>query len=223
MAEVILFDVNETLLDMSAMNPYFERVFGAASVRELWFQELQALWLVTIATGLYKDFSTLAEAALQMTAEKDGVELSEADRSELLERMTSLPAHPDAARALARLQDAGLRLAALTNGTLKAARAQLKHGEVEGFFEEILSADEVKRYKPAPEPYLMAAERLGVKPGEVRLVAAHAWDIAGAHAAGLKTGFVARPRKVLNPVGPAADLRADDLLELSEQIIGDRR
>ena len=219
MADVILFDVNETLLDTRALDPFFERVFGTASVRERWFKELEALWLVTIATSDYKDFTKLAEVAFQMSADKDGVDLSTRDRAELLERMTTLPPYPDAAPALARLKGKGLRLAALTNGTLKSARAQLKHAELDDYFEEIMSADEVECFKPAPEPYEMAAKRLDVKLKEVRLVAAHAWDIAGAHAAGFKTAFVARPRKVLNPAGPEPDLQADDLLQLAEQIL----
>ena len=219
MAEVILFDVNETLLDMRSLDPFFARLFGSANVRDRWFKEFEALWLVTIATGTYQDFSTLAQAALQMTADKQGADLSSGDRSELLDRMTSLPAHSDAVPALTRLRDEGIRLAALTNGTLKAVRTQLKHAELDGFFEQILSADEVERYKPAPEPYHMAAERLGVKPNEIRMVAAHAWDIAGAHAAGLKTGFVARPGKVLSPTGPEPDLQAGDLLEIADEII----
>lgn len=219
MAAVILFDVNETLLDTHALDPFFARVFGEAAARERWFKELEALWLVTIATGAYLYFTTLAEASLQINAERDGVALSPEDRAELLERMTTLPPHADAMPALDRLREGGLRLAALTNGTLGSAKAQLEHAGLDEFFERIMSADEVERFKPAPEPYLMAAERLDVKPPEMRLVAAHAWDIAGAHAAGLRTRFVARPRKVLNPAGPDADLRADDLLQLADAIL----
>jgi FMN phosphatase YigB (HAD superfamily) len=76
------------------------------------------------------------------------------------------------------------------------ARAQLDHAGLSGPFELVLSADAVRRLKPAPEPYRMAAERLGVAVGEVRLVAAHAWDVAGAARAGCATDFVARPGKV---------------------------
>lgn len=219
MASVILFDVNETLLDIGALDSFFQRLFHSDKMRSRWFKELESLWLVTIATRQYKDFSRLAEAALQMTADKEGVELREEDRVELLERMTMLPAHRDATPALMRLKAKGLRLAALTNGTLTAARAQLKHAELDHYFEQILSVDEVQKYKPAPEPYHMAVERLGVTAGDVCMVAAHAWDIAGAHAAGLKTAFVARPRKVLNPLGPSPDLNVDDLMELTERIL----
>ena len=216
---VILFDVNETLLDVRALDPFFRQSFGEASARERWFRELEVLWLVAIATGRYRDFGTLAGAALRITAEKDGVDLGPGAPDELRERMTALPPHDDAAPALARLHDGGLRLAALTNGTPDAARAQLAHAGLDRFLEEIFSVDEVRRFKPAPEPYHHAARRLGVERGEVRLVAAHAWDIAGAHAAGLKTAFVARPGKVLGPAGPEPDLRADDLLELADLLL----
>lgn len=219
MAHVIVFDVNGTLLDMSALDPRLTRVFGDPLARERWFKELQGLWMTTIATGAYQAFDTLAQAALGMVAEREGAGLNAADRAAVMEEMNTLPAYGDAAGALQRLRDGGLRLAALTNGTLKSARAQLEHAGLHGFFEAVMSADEVKRYKPAPEPYHMAAERLEVKPGQMRLVAAHAWDIAGAHAAGLKTAFVARPRKVLNPAGPDPDLRAHDLMDLADQIL----
>lgn len=219
MSEVILFDVNETLLEVHALNPLFERLFGSASAREAWFKQLEASWLVTIATGRYKDFSKLAEASLQMIADMEGVELASADRAELLERMVTLPPHPDAAPALELLKREGFRLAALTNGTPTALRTQMQHARLEEFFEELFSVDQVERYKPAPEPYHFAARELGVQPGQARLVAAHAWDIAGAHAAGLKTGFVARRGKVLNPAGPEPDLRAPDLLRLADAIL----
>ena len=80
----------------------------------------------------------------------------------------------------------------------------------------------MKRYKPAPEPYRFAAKRLGAKPMHVHLVAAHAWDIAGAAAAGLKTIFVTRPRKRLR-TGQHADIVVSDLGELARQIAARRR
>lgn len=219
MARVILFDVNETLLDLGALDSHFARAFGEAEVRRNWFQTLKEIWLVSIVTGSYQDFNKLAEAALQMTAEKQGVSLSSKDHSAILDGMKELPPHPEVAGALEQLRDAGLRLAALTNGTLSSARAQLRYAELTDYFEEIFSADEVERFKPAREPYTMAAERLRVEPSEVRMVAAHAWDIAGAKAAGLATGFVARPGQVLNPAGAKPDLRATDLAELARTIL----
>ena len=146
-----------------------------------------------------------------------------AEARELLRR---LPAHPEVPEALERLHKAGLRLAALTNSTEEVARAQLEHAGIVGWFEQVLSADMVERLKPAPEPYLLAGQRLGVAVGRVRLVAAHAWDVAGAARAGCATAFVARPGKVLDPLVEAPDVIGADLAEVADRIIatdvGDR-
>jgi 2-haloacid dehalogenase len=219
MTAVIVFDVNETLLDTRALDPWFARVFGTASMRERWFRQFEVLWLVTVATGRHAEFTVLAEAALQMCAAQHAIDLSVKDRGDLPERLKALPPHPDARAALKRLKDAGCRLGALSNGALKATRAQLKFAELGEFFERVLSADEVASYKPAPQPYRLAEERFAVEPAAMRLVSAHAWDVAGAHACGWKTAFIARPGKVPNPAGAAPGMQATDLDELAQAIL----
>jgi 2-haloacid dehalogenase len=133
--------------------------------------------------------------------------------------MRQLPAHPEVAGALRRLRDAGLRLASLTNSTEEVARAQLEYAGLTDLFELVLSADTVRRLKPAPEPYRMAAERLGVAIGEMRLIAAHAWDVAGAARAGCATAFVARPGKVLDPLVVRPEIVGADLAEVADAIL----
>ena len=133
--------------------------------------------------------------------------------------MRHLPPHPEVQVSLERLYDAGLRLAALTNSAPAAAEAQLKNAGLKEFFEQIISVDAVKRYKPAPEPYRFAAERLGVNIGDMRLVAAHDWDVAGAMKAGCKAAFVARPGMVLNPLMPRPDVIGKDLAEVTERLL----
>jgi 2-haloacid dehalogenase len=117
------------------------------------------------------------------------------------------------------LHDAGLRLAALTNSAPAAAETQLSNAGLKEFFEQIISVDAVKRYKPAPEPYRWAAERLGVHIGDMRLVAAHDWDVAGAMTAGCKAAFVARPGMVLNPLMPRPDVIGKDLTEVTQRLL----
>ncbi len=219
MRRVQVFDVNETLLDLAAMDPHFERVFGDAAVRRDWFNQMIQSALVATVTGAYSQFGTLAMAALEMTAAQAGVELREEDCEAIAGQMRRLPAHPEVPGALQRLRDAGLRLAALTNSTEQVARAQLEHAGLIEAFELVLSADTVRRLKPAPEPYRMAAERLGVAVGEVRLVAAHAWDVAGAVRAGCAAAFVARPGKVLDPLVERPDVVGADLVAVADGIL----
>jgi 2-haloacid dehalogenase len=219
MRRVQVFDVNETLLDLGAMDPHFQRIFGDPGVRVAWFTQMISSALVATVTGAYHPFGAHAMAALEMTAEQAGVELGDDDRQAVAAQMRRLPAHPEVADSLRRLRDAGLRLAALTNSTEEVARAQLEHAGLIDAFELVLSADTVGRLKPAPEPYRMAAERLGVAVDQVRLIAAHAWDVAGAARAGCATAFVARPGKVLDPLVERPEIVRVDLSEVADAIL----
>lgn len=219
---VYAFDVNETLLDVAALDPLFTRVFGENGVWREWFaQMLQSAFVATI-TDRYADFGRIGGAAMQMLAARRGVALRPEDIAELREGMRRLPAHPEVPVALASLRDAGLRLVALTNSTMEVAEAQLTNAGIRGMFEQVFSADTVRRLKPAPEPYRMVAERMGVALGEVTLVAAHAWDIAGAASAGCQTAFVARPGMVADPLAPAPNISGADLLEVARRILQTR-
>jgi 2-haloacid dehalogenase len=219
MARVCVFDVNETLLDLGALDPHFEEVFGDASVRRAWFMQVLQSALVATVTGSYSDFGTIGGAALEMTAQRQGVELSDDARQRILGGMKELPPHPEVAESLERLRDAGLRLATLTNSTQQVAEAQVENSGLRDYFEQTLSADAVQRLKPAPEPYRMAAESLGVGIGEIRLVAAHAWDVAGALRAGCAAAFVARPGMVLDPLVQRPDVVGADLREVADRIL----
>ena len=219
MPRVCVFDVNETLLDLAVLDEHFERVFGDASVRGEWFGQMIQSALVSIVTDNYSDFGSIGGAALQMTAEVHGVEISEEDQNSILTTVPKLPPHPEVAESLGRLRDAGIRLATLTNSTQQVAENQMENSGLGGYFEQVLSADTVRRLKPAPEPYRMAAERLDVKIEEIRLVAAHAWDIAGAARTGCATAFVGRPGKVPDPLAGGPGIVGADLAEVADKII----
>jgi len=214
-----VFDVNETLLDLGALDPHFERVFGEASARQAWFGQFLALWLTEMLTGEYTNFGTIGGGALEMVAKRQGVDLSDEDKQRILGDMQELPPHPEVEDALGRLRDAGIRLAALTNSTQQVADAQIDNSGLRDYFEQVLSADTVQRLKPAPEPYRMAAESLGVEVGQIRLVAAHAWDVVGAMRAGCAAAFVARPGMILNPLAARPDVVGADLREVAAQIL----
>lgn len=218
MPRTLVFDVNETLLDMGVLAPHFERMVGSADAQSRWFLELQRLWLVATATDHYQDFPTILGHALRSVA--GDREVTDADIEAFLDAVVRLPAHPDVPPALDRLRDAGFRLAALTNGTLDAVRQQLGHAGIADRFDVVMSADEVQRFKPAPEPYRFAARKLGQDLSDLTMVAAHAWDIAGAHRVGMRTAFLARPGKTLVPGWPAPDLQGPDLGAVADALLG---
>jgi 2-haloacid dehalogenase len=214
---VCVFDVNETLLDLAGLDPLFERVFGDAAVRKLWFNQMLQSAFVATMTDAYVTFGEAAAAALRMTEERQGVEVSDGDRREILGGLRNLPPHPEVPDSLDRLRKAGFRLATLTNSTQEVAEAQIENAGLTDRFEQILSADTAKRLKPAPAPYRMAAQTLEIPEHQMRLVAAHAWDVAGAMRAGCAAAFVAR--QPFDPLVEEPDVIGADLAEVAEGII----
>lgn len=219
MTQVLAFDVNETLLDLKALDGRFEELFGTAALRPLWFGQMLQLAFVGGLTGAYVDFTTAQRAALRMLAARQDVVLSDAEVDETVGLMSSLPAHPEVADALARLGESSLKLVALTNSVQEVAEQQLTNAGIRKYFDRVISADAVQHLKPAPEPYQAVAAAFDVPIDEVRLIAAHNWDITGALEAGCRAAFISRPGMVLSPHGPQPDLVADDLTALADLIL----
>jgi 2-haloacid dehalogenase len=179
MPRVIVCDVNETLLDIGALEPDFKEVFGDASVLRDWFATVLLYSEVATLAGPYTDCSSIAGAALDMTASAGGITMSSDDRTRILQGMLRLPAHSDVREGLQIMRDAGLRLVTLTNSAPAAVLQQLANAGLAALFERSFSVDTVRRFKPAPEVYHSVAEALRVPLDQLRLVAAHAWDIVG--------------------------------------------
>lgn len=202
---VIAFDVNETLLDIQVLGP----LLGGAEMRRRWFTLMVQNSFVGGLTGNYIDYPSAQRAALTM--------LGLGREDEVLAQMRRLPTHPDVEAAFDRLSD--FTLVALTNSPLESATAALEHAGIAGRFDAILSGDQVQALKPRPQAYQHVASSLGVTLSEVRLVAAHGWDIAGALAAGCRAAFVHRPGATLIPLGPQPDIVGDDLVDVADKIV----
>ena len=216
---IIVFDVNETLLDVGALAPQFQRVFGNAGVAQEWFSNVVLYSQVATIAGPYVEFGTIARAALDMTAVAHGVTLAPTDRDGILRGLVALPAHPDVPDALRKLQASGFRLVTLTNSAPAAVEQQLKNAGIGEYFERSFSVDAVRKFKPAAEVYGLVATELQVAPPQLRLVAAHAWDVLGAMRAGCAAAFVKRPGKALFPLADTPDIVGPDLRNVSDQIV----
>jgi 2-haloacid dehalogenase len=218
-ARILVFDVNETLLNVGQMGHLFEETFGDRAALREWFSLLLLHSEVATLAGPYFDFATLARAALQMTSAARGGSLSAPAADRILEAMASLPPHPEVPGALQALRNAGLRLVTLTNSSQRVVDRQIENAGLGRFFEHNFSVDTVRRFKPSPEPYRMVAAELGVQTGDLRMVAAHAWDVLGAMQAGCAGAFVSRPGKVLFPLGRQPDIAGPDLSAVARQIL----
>jgi 2-haloacid dehalogenase len=120
---IIVCDVNETLLDVRALEPEFKEAFGDPRVLQEWFAQVLLYSEVATLAGPYTEFASIAGAALDMIARARGVTISPDNRTRILKGMLKLPAHPDVREGLATMRDAGLRLVTLTN----SAPAAVEH------------------------------------------------------------------------------------------------
>lgn len=190
---VLVFDVNETLLDLSPLKAGIEEIFGSPAPMGEWFARLLHGSLVSNELDEYRPFGVIGVEALLMVASKHGVSLDESTAAELVSTMTALPAHPDVIPGLVRLVDAGYRTVALTNGSTPAASAQIENAGLSAYIQRVISVEEVGKFKPHPSPYEHAAEVMEVQLNQTMLVAAHDWDVAGALKAGAGAAFLERP------------------------------
>ncbi|WIY03981.1 haloacid dehalogenase type II [Amycolatopsis mongoliensis] len=203
-----VFDVNETLLDLAAMDD----LVGGPELRREWFGLAIHTVLTVTATGGYRDFAGIAGEAAAEIAARHGRDV---DLAKIGEGLRSLPAHPDAEAGLTKLREAGHDVVALTNSPLTTAEAQLQNSGLAQRFDRIFSAEQAGRLKPAPEPYRQVLNAYGVEPRHAVMVAAHDWDIAGAQAAGLRTALLARPGVRPLPGSPEPTYTISALTELA--------
>ncbi len=216
--EAVVFDVNETMLDLAELDPLFEDWFGDAETRKVWFAQTLHLAMTFAATRSFRNFGEVGAAALALVTRQRNVTLPDDAQARLRDAVQRLPAHSDVAPALHVLRDAGITTAALTNNPLSVVQEQLGHAGLTELFDEIMSVDETGALKPAPEVYRFAAERLALPPGAIWMVAAHGWDIAGAMRAGLRGAFVARPGHSPDPFAPP-EILGDNLIEVAQAIV----
>src|SRR5215470_12764441 len=216
---LIVFDVNETLLDLGTMEPTFERIFGDKSAMRLWFANFIMYSAALTVAGRYVPFTDIGSAVMKMLADTRGIRIDEGDRKELTERFSTMPPHPEVPAALRKLRDSGFRLFTLTDNLLEVQTQQLQHGGIVHLFERRFSADEVKYHKPSREAYAHVEKELGVEPSRLCLIACHTWDTLGAVAAGWEAALIKRIGNDVLGVGPQPQIIGDDLDDVANQLI----
>jgi 2-haloacid dehalogenase len=217
---IVVFDVNETLMNLETLSPTFERIFDDPAAMRLWFAHLITYSEALTLAGVYIPFTDIGSAVLRMLAATRGIAITDGDAAELTDRFASMPAHPEVPDALRRLHDHGFRLFTLTDNTLEISGHQLEHAGIIELFERRFSVDEtVRRHKPAPEAYHSVANELELDPGNICLVACHVWDTLGARAAGWQAALILRQGNAPLEVGPQPNYIGDDLDIIADQLI----
>jgi 2-haloacid dehalogenase len=216
---VLLFDVNETLLDMTPLKNAINTLLEEPLAFKIWFGMVLHYSLVDNCTNQYHDFSAIGAAMLEMAATSLNKTINADEIKKTLSIIRNLKAYPDVLKGLQLLKENGFRLATLTNSPENALKEQLINSNLTDIFEFALSIDTLKIYKPDPKTYKWASTKLGQQPQNIIMIAAHGWDLAGAIYAGLQTGFVAREGQSLYSLSDKPTYEAKDIYEMAMVLI----
>jgi 2-haloacid dehalogenase len=219
---ILIFDVNETLIDFESMHPLFERIFGDKRVMREWLGHLIMYSMTITLSGLYKDYWALGGGLFEMVGAIHNIDIKPEDTEALRQAMKTMPAHKDAEKGLQMLKEAGFRMVTLTNSPpTPGQKSPLEHAGLDRFFERQFNVEAARKYKPDPVVYHMVAQELDVPPAACVMVATHVWDTIGGQAAGMSSGLITRPGNALLPVPglPQPTAVGVDLPALARQMI----
>ena len=215
----ILFDINETVLDLASLKSEFEAVFGDKGLADTWFATLLHTSTVCALTGVETGFAQLAQVALDKLAARRGVKIGDSKRTAILGCFSNLNPHADVAPALQRLRASGYTTVAFTNSSRELAKSQIANAGLAELFDEVISVEEAGAFKPAAEVYQFAARHLKEPPEDLRLVACHDWDTHGALVAGLRAAYIDRSGAPYHPLYRRPDIFAVTMEDAAKQII----
>jgi len=218
---VLVFDVNETLINFESMNALFERIYGDRRVMREWLGHLIMYPMTLTSSGLYVDYYSLGQGLLQMIGSIKGVRVSLQDIEEIRTAMMNMPAHPDVVEGLKHLKKLGYRMVTLTNSPPNPnGKSPLEQAGLAEYFEHQFSIETARSYKPAQVVYHMVAQELDVRPSSCCMVAAHVWDTIGAQSAGFSAALITRPGNAPLPIPglPQPNFVAKDLIDMANAL-----
>jgi len=212
--EVIAFDLLGTLFSLSSLEPLVVAAGGDASTTEVWFSRLVGDGLALTAARDYQPFRDVAKAAL-----RDVLPGSKAAaRDKVLAGLTKLEVLPDSAPAMGRTV-MNARVMVISNTSNDITRKLLKRGRLDAFVDSIVSAEDVKEWKPGSDPYAFAAATQEIDLSRMALVSSHPWDVLGARKAGLIAGWCNRTGATFPATFGKPDVTGPNLLEVVEALL----
>ncbi|MGY6026762.1 haloacid dehalogenase type II [Streptomyces spinosirectus] len=213
---VLVFDVNETLTDMSPLAGRLEDVGLPGHVLPTWFAGVLRDGVALTLAGGWAAFADIAADGLRtLLARLAPTADPERAVAHVLDAFPQLPVHPDVVEGVRALHEAGHRLLTLTNGSAATTRAVLDRAGLTDCFEALLDVQEPRAWKPSPAAYAHAVRTAGVPAAEAMLVAVHPWDIDGAARAGLATAWVRREPGPYPSTMRPADITAAGVADLA--------
>ncbi len=216
---LIIFDVNETLSDMSPLAQRFEAVGAPRHLAPTWFAGLLRDGFALTVTGDNPGFAALGSESLRGILHDVVTDVDPAV-DHIMAGFSALPVHPDVVDGVRALADLGITLVTLSNGATSVAQGLFERNGIEDAFERLLSVQDADRWKPAATAYAYALRTMGVEASDAMLVAVHPWDIHGARDAGLATCWLNRRGGPYPEYFADADVVASSLTDLAARLAG---
>jgi len=211
----VIFDANSVI-------PEVEKVFPGKGVEftKAWRSKQFEYGFLRSITDRHEDFFRVTSEALEYTAEMMKLNLTLEDRQQLLNAYLTLKPWPDTVAALKKLKAAGVRIITLANFSEKMLRANADNAGITDLFDELLSTEVNKTYKPDPRAYELGMKHLHLKKEEIAFAAFGGWDAYGAKTFGYATYWVNRFGLPTEKLGVNADETSGDMEGLLEFVLG---
>lgn len=217
--DVLVFDVNETLSDMSAMRARFSDVGAPEHLAALWFATLLRDGFALAAAGSSERFAVLADGVLRsVLAGLDPDRDVDGAVEHVMSGFGQLDVHPDVPDGLRRLRAGGARLVTLSNGGTSVTEGLLTRAGVRDELEAVLSVEDAGVWKPDPGSYRYAATTCGTDLAAMMLVAVHPWDCDGAARAGMRSAWVNRTGATYPSYFTPPEVEATSLATLADAV-----
>lgn len=216
--KLLLLDVYGTLINMSDTEKRINRLLDNKRAYLVWLELLMEYCFVDNCTVQFNSFDEIARATLQMAAKMFDEKIDSHEINTVVDSLKHLPIQEGVPDCLSKLHDAGYRIAALTNASGTIVTARMEMTGLISYFEKVLSAETVQKYKPALSVYQWATKELDVLPEEVLLVTSHSWDICGADNAGMSTAYIKSSSRLLYPLAPEPRFLIRNLTDLVNQL-----
>ena len=220
--KAIVFDAYGTLLDVYSVGALAEKLFPGkgAAIAITWRDKQIEYTRLRTMCDRFVDFWQVTGDALDYACDAQGVDLTADARTALMAEYEELTAFAENHAALTRLQDAGMPMAVLTNGSAGMIAAALKAAKLAGFFDHVLSVDSVQKFKTAPEVYQMGPDAFGCAASEILFVSSNCWDICGATWFGYHTIWPNRYDQPMERLGVEPSARGKTLTDVADYLLG---
>ena len=217
--ELIIFDVNQTMFSLKKIEKEFEKLGLNHLFCEIWFNSVLKEGFALNKINKFISFKDISISILTSILFKNKIKNPEKISKKILQNFNKLKPVDGLEKSLSMLNILNAKMTTLTNGNKHTTLKLLSNNNLNRFIVKTFSIDDVKSWKPSPDPYLMVTNHYKVKPENTLMIACHSWDLEGAKNVGLQTGYIKSYEGGLSHSRSIPDYEGDNILELAENIL----